>query len=113
MVVSSGKEVDLSPEMDSRLERKAAHPFWSMLGSSYVNGSQTYMCRVKALQVLCVCRTTNGSVIAGSSDVKAVKLVSWFNILKDNWGRVKQHSRTLSGSFMAPRKPRVLNLGQS
>ncbi|GFT34809.1 hypothetical protein TNCV_3241321 [Trichonephila clavipes] len=36
-----------------------------------------------------------------------------FNILKDNWGRWKQHSRTLRGSFMARRKPRVLTLGQS
>ncbi|GFY30125.1 hypothetical protein TNCV_4074381 [Trichonephila clavipes] len=36
-----------------------------------------------------------------------------FNILKDNWGRWKQHSRTLIGSFMARRKPRVLTLGQS
>ncbi|GFX67623.1 transposable element Tc1 transposase [Trichonephila clavipes] len=35
-----------------------------------------------------------------------------FNIVKDNWGRWKQHSRTLRGSFMAPRKPRVLTLGQ-
>ncbi|GFW87102.1 hypothetical protein TNCV_5124561 [Trichonephila clavipes] len=34
-------------------------------------------------------------------------------ILKDNWGRWKQHSRTLRGSFMARRKPRVLTLGQS
>ncbi|GFV72341.1 hypothetical protein TNCV_638031 [Trichonephila clavipes] len=36
-----------------------------------------------------------------------------FNILKDNWGRWKQHSRALRGSFMARRKPRVLTLGQS
>ncbi|GFS47376.1 hypothetical protein TNCV_4863131 [Trichonephila clavipes] len=36
-----------------------------------------------------------------------------FNILKDNWGRWKQHSRTLIGSFMARRKPRVLTLRQS
>ncbi|GFY22201.1 hypothetical protein TNCV_3298441 [Trichonephila clavipes] len=36
-----------------------------------------------------------------------------FNIVKDNWGRWKQHSRTLRGSFMAPRKPRVLTLEQS
>ncbi|GFY20319.1 hypothetical protein TNCV_209511 [Trichonephila clavipes] len=36
-----------------------------------------------------------------------------FNILKDNWGRWKQHSRALRGSFMAHRKPRVLTLGQS
>ncbi|GFW22765.1 hypothetical protein TNCV_2765771 [Trichonephila clavipes] len=36
-----------------------------------------------------------------------------FNILKDNWGRWKQHSRTLRGSFMARRKPRVLTLEQS
>ncbi|GFW48451.1 hypothetical protein TNCV_1110101 [Trichonephila clavipes] len=36
-----------------------------------------------------------------------------FNILKDNWGRWKQHSRTLIGSFMARRKPRVLTLVQS
>ncbi|GFU53709.1 hypothetical protein TNCV_5048121 [Trichonephila clavipes] len=36
-----------------------------------------------------------------------------FNILKDNWGRWKQHSRTMRESFMAPRKPRVLTLGQS
>ncbi|GFV83852.1 hypothetical protein TNCV_387601 [Trichonephila clavipes] len=36
-----------------------------------------------------------------------------FNILKDNWGRWKQLSRTLIGSFMARRKPRVLTLGQS
>ncbi|GFT31469.1 hypothetical protein TNCV_608861 [Trichonephila clavipes] len=36
-----------------------------------------------------------------------------FNILKDNWGRWKQHSRTLIGSFMARRKPCVLTLGQS
>ncbi|GFY31541.1 hypothetical protein TNCV_4693851 [Trichonephila clavipes] len=36
-----------------------------------------------------------------------------FNILKDNWGRWKQHSRTLIGSFMARMKPRVLTLGQS
>ncbi|GFX86244.1 hypothetical protein TNCV_2561261 [Trichonephila clavipes] len=35
-----------------------------------------------------------------------------FNILKDNWGRWKQNSRTLIGSFMARRKPRVLTLGQ-
>ncbi|GFX15854.1 hypothetical protein TNCV_1061761 [Trichonephila clavipes] len=33
----------------------------------------------------------------------------WFNILKDNEGRRKQHSR----SFMARREPRVLTLGQS
>ncbi|GFV59578.1 hypothetical protein TNCV_4259711 [Trichonephila clavipes] len=39
--------------------------------------------------------------------------VKRFNILKDNWGRWKQHSRTLMGGFMAPRKPRVLTLGQS
>ncbi|GFW91513.1 zinc finger MYM-type protein 1 [Trichonephila clavipes] len=39
--------------------------------------------------------------------------VRMFNILKDNWGRWKQHSRTLIGSFMARRKPRVLTLGQS
>ncbi|GFU86673.1 hypothetical protein TNCV_2880931 [Trichonephila clavipes] len=32
-----------------------------------------------------------------------------FNILKDNEGRRKQHSR----SFMARREPRVLTLGQS
>ncbi|GFU31601.1 transposable element Tcb2 transposase [Trichonephila clavipes] len=37
----------------------------------------------------------------------------WFNILKDNKGRWKQHSRTLIGSFMARREPRVLNLEQS
>ncbi|GFT70278.1 uncharacterized protein TNCV_3457171 [Trichonephila clavipes] len=36
-----------------------------------------------------------------------------FNILKDNWGRWKQDSRTLRGSFMARRKTRVLTLGQS
>ncbi|GFU97098.1 hypothetical protein TNCV_3347441 [Trichonephila clavipes] len=36
-----------------------------------------------------------------------------FIILKDNWGRWKQHSRTLRGSFMARRKPHVLTLGQS
>ncbi|GFV33035.1 hypothetical protein TNCV_291731 [Trichonephila clavipes] len=36
-----------------------------------------------------------------------------FNILKDNWGRWKQHSRTLDRSFMAPRKPCDLTLGQS
>ena len=30
----------------------------------YVNGSQTYMCRVECLQAYCVCRTTDGSVIA-------------------------------------------------
>ncbi|GFX42750.1 retrovirus-related Pol polyprotein from transposon 412 [Trichonephila clavipes] len=34
MDVSSGKEVGLSPEMDVRLEWKAAHLFCSMLGSS-------------------------------------------------------------------------------
>ncbi|GFU23123.1 hypothetical protein TNCV_3515661 [Trichonephila clavipes] len=39
--------------------------------------------------------------------------IDMFNILKDNWGRWKQHSRTLIGSFMARRKPRVLTLGQS
>ncbi|GFV87066.1 hypothetical protein TNCV_5112841 [Trichonephila clavipes] len=36
-----------------------------------------------------------------------------FNILKDNWGRWKQHSRTLIESFMARREPRVLTLEQS
>ncbi|GFX70799.1 hypothetical protein TNCV_1337611 [Trichonephila clavipes] len=36
-----------------------------------------------------------------------------FNILKDNWGRWKQDSRTLIGSFMARRKPCVLTLGRS
>ncbi|GFX61854.1 hypothetical protein TNCV_1383521 [Trichonephila clavipes] len=41
------------------------------------------------------------------------KTENMFNILKDNWGRWKQHSRTLRGSFMARRKPRVLTLGQS
>ncbi|GFU22987.1 hypothetical protein TNCV_3946611 [Trichonephila clavipes] len=30
--VSSGKEARLSPEMESRLEWKAAHPFFSMQG---------------------------------------------------------------------------------
>ncbi|GFU17672.1 transposon Tf2-8 polyprotein [Trichonephila clavipes] len=38
---------------------------------------------------------------------------TWFNNLKDNCGRCKQHSRTLRGSFMAPRKPHVLTLEQS
>ncbi|GFV69831.1 hypothetical protein TNCV_1204161 [Trichonephila clavipes] len=37
----------------------------------------------------------------------------WFNILKDNEGRRKQHIRTLIGSFMARREPRVLTLEQS
>ncbi|GFT75274.1 hypothetical protein TNCV_950921 [Trichonephila clavipes] len=36
-----------------------------------------------------------------------------FNILKDNWGLWKQHRRTLIGSFMARRIPRVLTLEQS
>ncbi|GFV31976.1 uncharacterized protein LOC100901629 [Trichonephila clavipes] len=36
-----------------------------------------------------------------------------FNILKDNEGRRKQHSRTLIGLFMARRELRVLTLEQS
>ncbi|GFV18096.1 hypothetical protein TNCV_169001 [Trichonephila clavipes] len=36
MDVSLGKEVRLSPEMDSRLERKATHLFCSVQGSSLV-----------------------------------------------------------------------------
>ncbi|GFU80763.1 hypothetical protein TNCV_514901 [Trichonephila clavipes] len=36
MDASSVKEVGLSPEMDSRLEWKAAHLFCSVLGSSFV-----------------------------------------------------------------------------
>ncbi|GFV18266.1 hypothetical protein TNCV_252271 [Trichonephila clavipes] len=45
--------------------------------SAYVNGSQTYMCRVEVLKPLCVCKTTVGSVIADSSTARAVKSVSW------------------------------------
>ncbi|GFW02069.1 uncharacterized protein TNCV_4854091 [Trichonephila clavipes] len=36
VVSSSGKEVGLSPERDFRLEWKAAHPFCSMSGSSFI-----------------------------------------------------------------------------
>ncbi|GFR11510.1 HTH_48 domain-containing protein [Trichonephila clavata] len=35
------------------------------------------MNRVEDLQAYCVCRTTDGSVIAGSSAARAVKSVSW------------------------------------
>ncbi|GFX43625.1 hypothetical protein TNCV_510741 [Trichonephila clavipes] len=43
----------------------------------YVNGSQMYMCRVEVLQAYCVCRTTDGSVVAGSSALRAVKSVGY------------------------------------
>ncbi|GFW86225.1 hypothetical protein TNCV_4779371 [Trichonephila clavipes] len=46
-------------------------------------------------------------------DGYSMKNIAKFNILKDNWGRWKPHSRTLIGRFMAHRKPRVLTLGQS
>ncbi|GFW73239.1 hypothetical protein TNCV_2799031 [Trichonephila clavipes] len=50
-----------------------------------------------------------------SSAAGKMKLCKWimFNILKDNEERRKQHSRTLIGSFMARREPRVLTLEQS
>ncbi|GFU82722.1 hypothetical protein TNCV_265191 [Trichonephila clavipes] len=43
----------------------------------YENGSQTYTCLVEVLQPWCVCRATDGSVIAGSSAARAVRSVSW------------------------------------
>ncbi|GFU97058.1 hypothetical protein TNCV_3347041 [Trichonephila clavipes] len=39
-----------------------------------------------------------------NSDDSSQPGTHWFNILKENWGRWKQHSRTLIGSFMARRE---------
>ncbi|GFX81522.1 HTH_48 domain-containing protein [Trichonephila clavipes] len=54
----------------------------------YVNGLQTYMCRVEVLQAQCVCRTTDGFVIAG----RAVKSVSWQVSCEMKVTRVEQHA---------------------
>ncbi|GFV57907.1 uncharacterized protein TNCV_1598991 [Trichonephila clavipes] len=53
-----------------------AAPFEIQTSQDICEGSQTYKCRVNVLQAQCVCRTTNGSVIAGSSAEKAVKSLS-------------------------------------
>ncbi|GFX59071.1 HTH_Tnp_Tc3_2 domain-containing protein [Trichonephila clavipes] len=53
-------------------------------------------------------------ICAPRTATHCLQWLAWgFNILKDNWGRWKHHNRTLIGSFMARRKPRVLTLGQS
>ncbi|GFW93515.1 hypothetical protein TNCV_47181 [Trichonephila clavipes] len=44
MDVSSGKEVEFSLEMDSRLQWKSAHPFCSIQGSSFVTNIYILLC---------------------------------------------------------------------
>ncbi|GFY32238.1 hypothetical protein TNCV_3557461 [Trichonephila clavipes] len=52
MDVFSGKEVERLPIMDSRLEWKAAHPFYSKLGSSFVIKILCYSVLVLHVSVL-------------------------------------------------------------